>query len=116
MVNKSHRASCALGADHALEQVNQWMKVTGGIVGITQNQTARKRFFLEALELGRLKVESKQNGNTEQKLSAKHYELSNAARNKLYLSALSLTTTLQASTKPIHYDSEDVINVVTNRQ
>ena len=106
MVNKSHRASCALGADYSLEQVNQWMKVAG----ITQNQTARKRFFLEALKLGRLKVESKQNANTEQKLSAKHYELSNAARNKLYLSALSLTTTLQASTKPIHYDGEDFIN------
>ena len=56
VVNKSQVASCALGADHALEQVNRWMKVAGGIVGITQNQSARTRFFLVAPELARLKA------------------------------------------------------------
>ena len=53
VVNKSHVASCAIGADHAFEQVNRWMKISGGIVGITLNQTARTRFILVAPELAR---------------------------------------------------------------
>ena len=36
VVNKSHVASCAVVADHALEQVNRWMKVAGGIAGISR--------------------------------------------------------------------------------
>ena len=113
VVNKSQVALCALGADHALEQVNRWMKVAGGIVGITQNQTARTRFFLVAPELARLKVESKQIANLDQKPSTKHYELSNTARTKLFLSALSLSTTLQGFTNPFEYEGDDIINIVT---
>ena len=67
VVNKSKIAFCALGAGHALEQVNRWMKVAGGIIGITQNQTARTRFLLVAPELARFKVESKQDANVEKK-------------------------------------------------
>ena len=78
VVKKSKIAFCALGADHALEQVNRWMKVAGRIVGITQNQTARTRFFLVATESARLKVESKQDANVEKNLLSKHYELTNA--------------------------------------
>ena len=113
VVNNSKIAFCALGADHALEQVNRWMKVAGGIVGITQNQTARTRFFLVAPELARLKVESKQDANVEKNLSSKHYELTNAERNKVIVSALSLTTTLQGFTNPFEYDWDDIINIVT---
>lgn len=113
VVNKSKIAFCALGADHALEQVNRWMKVAGGIVGITQNQTARTRFFLVAPELARLKVESKQSADVEKNLSSKHYELTNAARTKVIVSALSLTTTLQGFTNPFEYDGDDIINIVT---
>ena len=65
IVNKSKIAFCALGAYHALEQVNRWMKVADGIVGLTQNQTARTRFFSVAPELARLKVESKQEATVE---------------------------------------------------
>ena len=113
VVNKSKVAFCALDADHALEQVNRWMKVAGGIVGITQNQTARTRYFLVAPELARLKVESKQDANVEKNLSSKHYELTNAERNKVIVSALSLTTTLQGFTNPFEYDGDDIINILT---
>ena len=113
VVNKSQVASCALGADHALEQVNRWMKVAGGIVGITQNQNARTRFFLVAPELARLKAESKRVANLDQQPSSKHYELSNTARNKLYLSALSLYTKLQEFTNPFEYEGDDIVNIVT---
>ena len=73
VVKKYQVASCALGADHALEQVNRWIKA-GGIVGITRNQTASTRFFLVASELARLKAESKDIANLYYKHSTKHYE------------------------------------------
>ena len=73
MVKKYQVASCALGADHALEQVNRWIKA-GGIVGITRNQTARTRCFLVASELARLKVESKLIANIYYTPSTKLYE------------------------------------------
>jgi len=44
--------------DHALEHINRIMKVTGGLVGITQNASARERFFLTAPELNRLAEEA----------------------------------------------------------
>ena len=46
VVNKNKDvAFCALGAEHALEQINRQMKVKG-LVGITLNQSARNRFEL----------------------------------------------------------------------
>lgn len=42
----SHAGFCGLGADHALEQINRSMKVSGGLIGITLNPHARTTFFL----------------------------------------------------------------------
>jgi len=39
---------CAIGPDHALERLNRSVKVTGGLVGITLNPSARVKFFLVA--------------------------------------------------------------------
>ena len=36
-VHKNESPFCAVGVDHALEHINRIMKVTGGLVGITQN-------------------------------------------------------------------------------
>lgn len=46
VVNKNSEAPfCAIGADTALENVNRSMKVTGGLIGITQNPSARAKFL-----------------------------------------------------------------------
>ena len=42
---------CALGADHGVEHINRSTKVSGGLVGITLNPSARPKFFLVAPEL-----------------------------------------------------------------
>ena len=55
VVNKNFGVSfCGLGADHALEQINRSMKVSGSLVGITLNPNARNKFFLIASELSQL--------------------------------------------------------------
>jgi len=47
VVNKNVRIPfCGLGPDNALEHVNRSMKVSGGLVGITLNPSARAKFFL----------------------------------------------------------------------
>ena len=44
VVNKNAKvAFCAVGADNALEHVNRSMKVSGGLIGITLNPTARTK-------------------------------------------------------------------------
>ena len=50
---------CAVGGDTALEHLNRSMKVSGGLVGITLNESARATFFLIAPELARLTAEAK---------------------------------------------------------
>jgi len=47
-INKNQIPFCAIGVDHALEHMNRFMKVTGGLVGITQNASARELFLLTA--------------------------------------------------------------------
>ena len=47
-----------LGVDNALEYVNRSMKVSGGLVGITLNPSARAKFFLISQELARLAEEA----------------------------------------------------------
>ena len=48
VVNKIAKvAVCAVGPDHALEHVNRSMKVSGGLIGITLNPTARTKYFFD---------------------------------------------------------------------
>ena len=54
VIKKSRVPFCALGADEALEHGNRRLKVQGGLVGITLNETARARFFLAEPELSRI--------------------------------------------------------------
>ena len=58
IVNKNQIPFCAIGVDHALEHINRIVKVTGGLMDITQNASARERFFLTAPELSRLAKET----------------------------------------------------------
>jgi len=43
-------ASCAIGADHALEHINRSVKVSHVLIGITLNPTACTKYFLIAPE------------------------------------------------------------------
>ena len=52
VVNKNSQVTlCCLGADNDLEHINRSMKVSGGLVGVTLNPSARAKFFLIAPEL-----------------------------------------------------------------
>ena len=57
--NNAKVAFCAVGAENALEHVNRSMKVSGRLIGITLNPSARMKYFLIAPELGRLAEQAK---------------------------------------------------------
>ena len=81
-VNKSEIPFSSVGSDHALEQENRSLKVTGGVKGLTQEPTALYRYCLSAPSLNDIskafckehKIES-----TEQKA---HYQLSGSTYTK----------------------------------
>ena len=50
-VTKSEVPFCGLGVDQGLEQEIRALKVSGGVVGITQNESALNRYYLIAPEL-----------------------------------------------------------------
>ena len=47
-ISKSQIPFTSIGSDHALEQENKVMKVTGGVKGLTQNPSGLHRFCLTA--------------------------------------------------------------------
>ena len=49
---------CAVEDDNALDHLNRAMKVSGGLVGITQNERAPPKFFLTDPELAKLASEA----------------------------------------------------------
>ena len=93
-----------MGPDYALEQINRWMKVSGVLVGITLNKSARNRFFLISADLVQLTEEAKEMTRDSEAARKRHCELSQAILNgkQRMLKSLSFS-----------YQENDIINLVT---
>ena len=79
VINKNNRVSfCAVEADNTLEHLNRSMKVSGGLVGITQNARARAKFFLIAPELAKLASEAISMAGVSLHTPEQHHNLSAA--------------------------------------
>ena len=98
-VNKNVLLFCGFGPDHAVEHLNRWMKVSGGIVGITLNESARARFFLIAPEMARLAEEVSNMADISSSGKTTHHDLSE--------------TYMQRQEKAITYEGKDLINIIT---
>ena len=114
MVNKNAKvASCAVGADHALEHVNRSMKVSGGLIGITLNPSARTKYFLIAPELARLAEQAKLMAGTSSKTQTSHHNLTTAVRLREEWNVQQLTASIQHFTNPFTVEDPDLFNLVT---
>lgn len=115
VVNKNqHVAFCGLGADHALEQINRSMKVSGGLVGITLNPNARTKFFLIAPELARLAEEAKEMaGTTKTKEGTHHHTLTVAVLSREEKNIGKLLNTMESFTNPFTQQGNKLFNLVT---
>lgn len=114
VVNKNAKvAFCAVGADNALEHVNRSMKVSGGLIGITLNPTARTKYFLIAPELARLAEEAKLMAGTSSKAQTSHHNLTTAVRLREERNVQQLTASIQRFTDPFTVEDPDLFNLVT---
>lgn len=114
VVNKnSHAAFCALGADHALEQLNRSMKVSGGLIGITLNPGARATFFLISPEMARLASEAQHMAGWVSSARKEHHALSATALQNHENNVLKLAATMRSFTNPFSVEGDDLFNLVT---
>ncbi|CAH3136345.1 unnamed protein product, partial [Porites lobata] len=116
VVNKNKEVPfCAVGGDTALEHLNRSMKVSGGLVGITLNESARAKFFLIAPELARLTTEAKAMAGLVPE-RAHHQELNSAVLTHEDNSINKLTETIKTFTNPFSSDQNtntNLYNLVT---
>lgn len=113
VVNKNTIPFCAIGADHGLEHINRTMKVSGGLIGITLNPSARTRFFLAAPELACLAEESRQMAGLDKVEAKQHHENSAAKLKQQERNVTSLTKTITQFTNPFCHDFDKLINLAT---
>ena len=116
VVNKNSSVPfCALGADNGLEQINRSMKVTGGLVGITLNPSARTKFFLIAPELARLADEAKNIAGKSLKAKEHHHNLAAAVLSREEKSIEKLLNTIGNFTNPFMEENNELYNLVTKK-
>ena len=104
---------CAVGPDNALEHVNQSVKVSGGLVGITLNPKLPTKYFLIAPELARLAEQAKQMAGSSSTTPKHHHTLANAVRLLQEKNIEQLKITIRGFTNPFLKESSDIFNLVT---
>ena len=114
VVNKNEKvAFCAVGADNALEHVNRSMKVSGGLIGITLNPSARTKYFFIAPELARLAEQAKLMAGTSSKTQTSHHNLTTVVRLHEERNVQQLIASIPRFTNPFTVESPDLFNLVT---
>ena len=89
------------------------MKVTGGLVGITQNASAQERFFLTAPDLSRLAEEAHNMAGSPTAARKEHHNLSMAVSTRQKENIAKLKNVFRSSMNPITYEGEDLTNIIT---
>ena len=89
------------------------MKVSGGLVIITQNPSARSKFFLIAPELARLAEQAKAMAGVSTKMQHQHHNLTLAVLSREENNVSKLTTTIASFTNPFTQPEDYLFNHVT---
>ena len=76
VIRKSLIPFTRIGVDHAGEQVNKLLKVSGGLEGIAKTVNARDRFLLTAPFIGEIVSQMEAAANVESNKRTRHYQLS----------------------------------------
>jgi len=113
-VSRSKTPLCSLGADEALEQQNRARKVTGRLVGITQNPNALARYFLTAPELQRISSDAIEMIGTSEQINHEKHHLNNVSAYRTQESAIAkIRAEIERVGNPFTYDSSELINIAT---
>ena len=101
-----------LGVNHSLEHINRSMKVSGGLVGITLNPSARAKFFLIAPELARLARQVKDMAGVTVKIQDRHNH-NTKVLNRKEKNILKLKSTISIYTNRFTQTGDELFNLVT---
>ena len=111
-ISKSNIPFTSIGSDHAMEQINKDMKVTGGITGLTQQPNALNRFCLAIPLTSSLSKEFCQMQSIGSQERKDHYQLSGTTCARVGNNIKKLLTTMKNF--DISFDTDDCAhNVVT---
>ena len=102
-----------IGPDHAVEHLNMRLKVSGRIVGITLNESARARFFLIAPEMAGLAEAVSNMAGISSSGKMTHHGLSEIYMQRQEKTIETLRETINSCQNPFMYEGKYLINIVT---
>ena len=109
-VNKNVIPLCGFGPDHAVEHLNRWMKVSGGIERITLNESARARFFLIAPEMARLAEKVSNMAGISSSGKTTYHHLSETYMQRQEKAIETLRETINSCQNPFKSEGKDMLN------
>ena len=88
------------------------MKVSGGLIGITLNESARSRLFLTAPELARLTEEACAMAGLQDKDCLHHHELSQTLQMRQEKQVKKLKEVIRSYNDPFTFDGEELMSLI----
>ena len=114
VVNKNSNVPfCALGGDHGLEHINRSMKVTGGLVGISLNPSARTKFISHRSRAINTCRSSQGCGGVSSTTLKQHHNLTAAVLSREEKNIEKLLATINSFTDPFSEQGTELFNLVT---
>ena len=109
VVNKTGRAFSAIAIDQAHEQLNAAVKGDGGIIGLTENETALRRWLIASPEIARL-LDEFESSKQDTSSVAVHHEERPSVQNSFRREIKSLIAKMEEFGNPFEDDSETLSN------
>ena len=110
VVNKTGRAFSAIAIDQAHEQLNAAVKGDGGIIGLTENETALRCWLIASPEIARL-LDEFESSKQDTSSVAVHHEERPSVQNSFRREIKSLIAKMEEFGNPFEDDSETLSNL-----
>ena len=111
-ISKSLIPFTSIGGDHAMEQENKVLKVTGGVTGLTQMPSALTRFCMIAPVMSSLSSKFEELNSLKSSTRKEHYQLTGSTNKRIYDNAAKVEEVLKSF--DVSFESNDcVYNVVS---
>ena len=113
-VNKTKRPFSAIACDHAHEQMNAYVKGTGGVVGLTENNQALLRWMIAGPEITRVVAEFESSVSPDcESETGGHHEQTASGQGKFLQHVACLTETIENMGNPFLDESSELFAIDT---
>ena len=110
---KSSIPFVGIGSDHAMEQENKNLKISGGIVGLTQKPATLNRFCLASPITSSLSSEFAERNNINKHIRKQHYQLTGSTNQRIHRNVQKLLDTMASFSVTFAAENDSVYNVVS---